>query len=197
MRLKSKIFFSLSIFVLCAVCWFSGTAWADGEEKEKKLFFLSPTAGWYFPSSGKVKDAFGSSWGGFGVSINPEAFGWKKPDVETGGVRLSPYIGYFHAEEGSNEAHIIPLGIEARWTLKEWDGARTYMGVGLSGYGVKFEDRAAGIDTSWRMAGGGRIMLGADIAKWLNLNASYNAISDVEGYNFGGFSVGAKINFYF
>ena len=195
--MKNKIVFLLSLFLICAVCRFTGAVWADEGEKEKKPFFLSPTAGWYFPSSGKVKDAFGSSWGGFGVSINPEAFGWKRKEENTEGVRLSPYIGYFHADEGGNEAHIVPLGLEARWTLKEWDGARAYMGVGLAGYGIKFEDRRAGIDTSWRGAGGGRIMIGADISKWLTLDASYNAVSDVEGYNFGGFAVGAQVNLYF
>jgi hypothetical protein len=64
-------------------------------------------------------------------------------------------------------------------------------------YGVKFEDRAAGIDTGWKAAGGGRVMFRADMSRWLILEASYNAISEVRGYNFSGFAVGAKIKIYF
>jgi hypothetical protein len=165
--------------------------------KEKRPFFLSPNVGWFFPSNGKVRDAFGNSWGGLGVGINLEAFGLKKQARETKGASFSPYFGYFNAERGDNEAHIIPIGIEARWTIKEWGDVKTYLGLGLAGYGVKFEDRAAGIDTGWKAAGGGRIMFQADIARWLTLEASYNAISSVEGYNFGGFAAGAKFKIYF
>ena len=218
-----KIFFLLLLCSICMVLGFAQAACANEEggagendsvseiaglnlneninasenKREKKPFFLSPNVGWYFPSSGKVKDAFGDSWGGLGVGINPEAFGWKQKDPEGRKMRLSPYFGYYNAEKGDNEAHIIPLGIEARWALKEWEDVRTYLGLGVAGYGVKFEDRAAGIDTGWKAAGGGRIMLQADISHWLTLEASYNAISDVEGYNFGGFSIGAEIKIYF
>lgn len=218
-----KVCFALVLCAICMLCFVPRTGWAnEGErksereieyafdsengveienerksKKEKKPFFLSPNASWFFPSSGKVKDAFGDSWGGLGVGINPEAFGWKQNDPEGGKMQLSPYFGYFSAEKGDNDAHIIPLGIEARWALKEWDSVKTYLGLGLAGYAVKFEDRAAGIDTGWKAAGGGRVMLQADISKWLTLEASYNAISSVEGYNFGGFSIGAEISFYF
>ncbi|MDR1885004.1 MAG: hypothetical protein LBQ56_01925 [Synergistaceae bacterium] len=203
--MKRKIFFLLLLCAICTVCLSPQTGRANDEESksedkgeiEEKPFFLSPNLGWFFPSSGKVKDAFGDSWGGLGVGINPDAFRSKKRAPETKGARISPYFGYFNTEHGDNEAHIIPIGIEVRWTLKEWDNVKTYLGLGLAGYAVKFEDLANGIDTGWEAAGGGRIMLQADISRWLTLEASYNAINSVEGYNFGGFSIGAEFKIYF
>ena len=196
--MKKKIFLTLLFFVVSAVSFFPVTASANEEKREKKLFFLSPSAEWYFPSSQKVQDAFGNSWGGLGVDINPEAFGWgrKRPDQKVGEMRFSPYFGYFNADNGDNEAHIVPVGIDARWMLKEWGSTKVYAGVGLAGYGVKFKDWEANIDTGWKAAGGGRILFEID-GKWLTFHTSYNAVSDVEGYNFGGFTIGAKIKFYF
>lgn len=200
--MKNKLFSILLFFAVFAVCCLSGAALANEEkekkEREKKIFFLSPSVEWYFPSAKKAQDAFGRSWGGLGVDINMEAFGWgdKRPPAKLGEARFSPYFGYFHAEKGNNEAHLIPIGVDVRWMLKEWGNIRAYFGVGLAGYGVKFEDRDAGLDTGWKAAGGGQVLFELD-AKWLTLNAAYNAVTDVKEHNLSGFSVGAKINFYF
>lgn len=172
----------------------------EGDEKssaQRRPFFLSPEASLYLPSHGKTKDAFGDSWSGFGVGINPEAFGWDGPDFEIGGIALSPYFGYFNTERRGNDAHIIPIGVETRWLLGGNEKFQPYAGLGLSLSAVKFEDKDAGVKTGWKVAPGGRVMLGADINKWLNVHASYNVMSDVEGYNFSGFAIGAEISFYF
>ena len=187
------MFLFLWCYISCTFWSFDRAAWAD----DKKLFFLSPTIDWYFPTSGKVRDAFGSAWMGFGVSLNMEAFGWQESSLKIGGVKFFPYMGYFHADEGDNDAYIIPLGLETRWTLREQDDMRFYLGLGLSGYGVKFDDRSAGVDSGWKAAFGGRVLLGMDVTRWLNIHAAYNAITDVSGYDFGGFSAGAKIKIYF
>lgn len=154
----------------------------------EKLFLLSPTVSGYFPTSGKTKDAFGSSWTGFGVALNLESLGWN-----TSGWNLHPYTGYFHADEGNNDAHIIPLGLEFRKGLSE----NVYLGFGASVNAVKFEVRNRGIDTGWRGAVGARLGIGMNITRWLNVNAAYNFMSEVKDYDFSGFSVQGKINLYF
>jgi hypothetical protein len=189
------LFVCLSLFLFRC-----GTAFAKEENKkspERKPFFLSPEANWYMPANGKVKDAFGSSWGGFGIGINPEAFGWKEPDLKLGGIALSPFFGYYSSEKRGNEAHIIPIGLEALRELSDDKNFRPYAGLGLFLSAVKFEDRGAGVKTGWKAVPGGRIVLGADISKWLNLQASYSLMSDTAGYDFSGFSIGAGITFYF
>jgi hypothetical protein len=78
---------------LCLFLFSCGTAFAEEENKksrERKPFFLSPEVNWYLPTNGRVKNAFGSSWGGFGIGINPEAFGWKDPDLK---LRYRRYAG--------------------------------------------------------------------------------------------------------
>jgi hypothetical protein len=192
LRSRKRKFFSSLAAAFCLAAVFAQAAFA-----EDKLFFLSPTAGWYFPTAGKTKDAFGDSWGGLGVTVNLEAFGWGASDWEETGFKLQPYFGYFHADKGNNDAHIIPLGLEARWNLGQWSVFSPYVGLGVAGYGVKFEDRAAGVDTGWRSAFGGRLMLGADVTRWFNIQAAYNLISDVEGYDFSGFSLRGKLKIYF
>jgi hypothetical protein len=184
----------------CLLLFCCGTAFAEegAEEKPKrKPFFLTPNAGVYLPTHGKTKDAFGSSWTGLGVGVNPEAFGWDEPDFEIGGVALSPYFGYFNTKERGNDAHIIPIGVETRWVFGNDEAFKPYVGLGLSVSAVKFEDRDAGVKTGWKVAPGGRILLGSEFNKWLNIHASYNLMSDVKGYNFSGFSIEAEITFYF
>ena len=176
---------------------------ADGSDvkavREPSLFFLSPSFGLYFPTSGKTKDAFGDSWSAFGVSLNLGALTGKSLVVRTGSVELRPFFGYISGEEGDNDIKIIPIGLESRWHLYTNDTVRLYTGVGFSLSLMKFDIPESNIDTSWRGALGGRIMLGADVTKWLNLQAAYNLInvSRVEGYNFNGFSLRARINLYF
>ncbi len=181
--------------LLCAACLIAGSAGAARAD-DAKLFFLSPTYAWYFPTSSKAKNAFGSTWEGFGVTLNMETFGWTNT-LRAGDFRLHPYFGYFHASEGPNDAYVIPVGLEGRWHLDQTGPVQPYIGLGVAGYAVSFEDKAADIDTGWRGAFGGRVMIGADITKWFNLQASYNLISEVKGYDLSGFAVQAKVNLYF
>lgn len=169
------------------------------EEREPQLFFLSPSFGWYFPTSGKTKDAFGDSWSTVGVSFNLGALTGKSLVVRTGNVELRPFFGYIRGEQDDNDIKIIPIGLESRWQLYSNDTVRIYTGMGVSFSLMKFDIPKSNIDTSWRGAMGGRIMIGADITKWLNLQAAYNLInvSSVEGYDFNGFSLRARINLYF
>jgi hypothetical protein len=162
-----------------------------------KLFFLSPTIGWYFPTNGKTKNAFGDSWTSWGIALNLEALGGGIADWEIAGLRLQPYFNYFHTEKGDNDAYVIPVGLDARWDLGKWGVVSPYVGLGVAGYGIRFEDRGAGVDTGWRGAFGGRLMFGADITRWFNIQAAYNMISDVEGYDLSGFSVQGKLKIYF
>lgn len=170
---------------------------ADNGKAEKKLFFLSPSASYFFPSSGKTRDTFGSSWGGVGVALNPEALGWETPRLKTAGITLTPFIGYSYAKEGDNKAYIIPVGVATGWTLKEGKHYRTSIGLGLSANGVRVKVPDEGINSDWKVALGGRVTLAYSLAKWLDLTAGYSLMTDVEGYSFNGFTIGAKVNFYF
>lgn len=189
---RLRLFLAL---LFCSACVFAGPA-ETARADDAKLFFLSPTYSWYMPTSGKVKSAFGSSWEGFGVVLNMETFGWANK-LQAGDFKLYPYFGYYHASEGPNEATIIPIGLEGRWGLEQSGAMKPYFGIGLAGYGVSLEDKAADVDTGWRGAFGGRVMIGADITKWFNVQASYNLVSDVKGYDLSGFGIQAKVNLYF
>jgi hypothetical protein len=85
--------------------------------------------------------------------------------------------------------------LETRWLLSDNEKFQPYAGLGLSISITKFEDRDAGVETGWKVAPGGCVIQGADINKWPNLYASYNLMSDVEGYNFSGFLSGRKYRF--
>ena len=187
----------LSLAVLltfaCMLACSPGAARADDDAS---LFFLSPSYSWYMPTSGKVKDAFGSTWDGFGVVLNLESFAWTNM-LRAGDFRLHPYFGYYRSTANGNEATLIPIGLEGRWSLAGTEHFRPYFGLGLSGYAVNLEDNSRGVDSGWRAAFGGRVMVGADLTRWFNLQASYNVVSDVKGYDLGGFGILAKINFYF
>ena len=181
------------LVITCVPLYFVDAVYADDGSS---LFFLSPTYDWYFPADGQARDAFGSTWAGWGFALNnTEAFGWSKFGL--GDIALRPYVGYLHADEGNNDAEMVPIGIEARWGMPGNDFFKPYVGLGLSGYGIKFEDLDAGINTGWRGAYGGRFLLGVDISKWFNFQAAYSVVSDVEGYDLSGFSLQGKLKIYF
>jgi hypothetical protein len=117
--------------------------------------------------------------------------------IEAAGLRFTPYFGLYHGEKHDNDAWIVPLGIQARWGLSEHGSLRSYAGVGVSAYGIKFDDRSAGVDTGWKSAFGGRFMLGMDITRWFNVEAAYYIVSDVKDYDLSGFSLQGKFKIYF
>jgi hypothetical protein len=173
---------------------FFAAAPVGAAEDGKKLFFLSPTAGGYFPTDSKTREAFGSAWWGVGVTLNAETlFG----GFDAAGISFGPYFGLYHGENQDNDAWIIPLGLQARWNLSEQGGIRPYASVGVAGYGIKIEDRPAGVDTGWKGAFGGRFMLGMDITRWFNVEAAYNIVSEVKDYDLSGFSIQGKFRIYF
>ncbi|MDR1826759.1 MAG: hypothetical protein LBR29_00350 [Methylobacteriaceae bacterium] len=170
------------------------TAPQQAAEPEQRLFFVSPTAGTYFPSSAKVRHAFGNAWTGFGVSPNLESV-WD--GFRFGHFRLYPYGDIQWAKKHDNSAYIIPVGAELRYFINGYETFRPYVGVDVAAYGVKFKIPAAGIDTGWKAAVGGRVFVGLDITQWFTLQGSYTAVTNVEGYNFGGFEVYGKLRIRF
>jgi hypothetical protein len=185
----------LGIILLYAM--FFTTLPARAAEDGKKLFFLSPTAGGYFPTDSKTRDAFGSAWWGVGVALNMETLFDGGGGFDAAGLSFTPYFGLYHGDRDDNDAWILPLGIQARWNLSAQGSVRPYAGIGIAGYGIKFEDRPAGVDTGWKGAFGGRFMLGMDISRWFNVEAAYNVISEVKDYNLSGFSIQGKFKIYF
>jgi hypothetical protein len=180
------------VFLLCTL--FFMTTPAGAAEGEKKPFFLSPAVSGYFPTDSKTRDAFGSAWWGIGVTLNTEAlFG----GFDSAGLSFAPYFGLYHGDKEDNDAWVIPLGIQARWTLSAQGSVKPYAGIGVAGYGIKFDDRPAGVDTGWRGAFGGRFMLGMDITRWFNVEAAYNIVSEVKDYDLSGFSIRGKFRIYF
>ena len=165
---------------------------------DRSPFYVSPSLIGYFPTSGKTKCAFGDSWWGVGVTINPQAFGIDNVLEEFGNAELYPFLAYYHGEKGNNEAHIIPLGVDARWRLfrDRSDDFRPYAGIGAFIAGVKFNICPLNYDCGWKGTFGGRAFIGFDLSSWFNLQASYNWMSDVGGFDFSGFEIRGTFNFY-
>jgi hypothetical protein len=166
----------------------------EAAEGDKKLFFLSPTLTGYFPTNSRAQNAFGSFWWGIGVALNMETL---VGGFEVGDLSFSPYFGFYHGAKHDNDAWIIPIGIQARWSLSKQGSLKPYAGIGIAGYGINFEDRSAGVDTGWKAAFGGLVLLGVDITRWFNVEAAYNIVSDVKDYDLSGFSLRGKFKIYF
>jgi hypothetical protein len=177
---------------LCAL--FFMAACSEAAEDNKRLFFLSPTISGYIPVGSRARDAFGSSWWGLGVSLNMEAL---LGEADAANFSVSPYFGLYHGGKSGSDAWIIPVGVQVSWRLYAQGSLRPYAGIGVAGYGIKLEEPAAGADTGWKGAFGGRLVLGTDITRWFNVEAAYNVVSDVEGYDFSGFSLQGKLKIYF
>ncbi|MDR3231933.1 MAG: hypothetical protein LBT65_10880 [Synergistaceae bacterium] len=184
---------ALAVFLLCAIFATAPVGAANAAEDGGKLFFLSPAVSGYFPTSSKTRDAFGSSWWSIGVTLNMETL---VDGFAAGGFSFSPWFGLYHADKNDNDAWVVPVGLQVRWGLSGSGSVRPYAGVGVAGYGIRFEDRDAGVDTGWRGAWGGRFLLGMDVTRWFNVEAAYNFISEVKDYDLSGFSLQGKFKMY-
>lgn len=147
------------------------------------------SAGIFFPASARVRDRFGNSWFGFGLSIGNGENCPSRPMVTSD-------IGFTSRASGSNYVYLLPVGLSYLAPLSSGTqgSVAPFAGVGAD---LVFSDiRSIPDQVSSNIRVGGELSLIAGIALFRNwqLEARYNFVSPIAGFDFSGLSVSLSTN---
>lgn len=151
---------------------------------------LSLSAGFYVPTNGAIRDAFGSSIFHFG-------FGGSAP-TRTGNLQMGTQLDFITASKNGNRLFMAPLtyNVEQQLTMDPNATVKPYVkgfaGIAYIDYGIsvgidRFESRV------FRPTFGGE--LGIVLSDHLRVSARYNFFSKADGFDFSGLTVGATFGF--
>jgi hypothetical protein len=172
----------LGLSALAIACAASALAQNNSEN------YLGVEAGAYFPTDGKIRDAFGTS-------IFKVGFNYGNAGRQADKWRLTANFNFISAAKDGNRFFLLPVtAAMGRMFGQPGDSSRPYVRVGA---GVAYMDYA--IDVSDTVRRSGRKILptagveaGVVVGDRLRFAASYNWFSKTDGFDFSGFQLTAS-----
>jgi len=155
----------------------------------KPRLTLKPTVGLFWPTNGKTKSVFGSSWTMLGLTVDYR-------DEDRSRSRFQFEIDGIARKSYADRAAIFAVG--AKYTERFNTSRRfsPYVGVtaGWCFGGVK--SVADGVNTGFRSAGiGGSAFVGTNVGMNVKLEGAYHVFPSLGGFNLSGLSVGVQLQF--
>ncbi len=150
---------------------------------------LGVSAGIYMPTSGAVRDAFGSSVFRFGLgSVGSQ---------RTGNVKIGTELNFITANKNGNRLLMVPFTVAAEQQLTMDRNATTrpyvkafaglaYIDYGINNFGGRQTDR--GIRPTFGVEGG------LVVSDRLRLSARYNQMTRIGGFDFSGVTLAATFS---
>jgi hypothetical protein len=159
-----------------------------GKPRKPRLT-LKPAAGFYYPTSGKTRSTFGSTWTMVGLTIDYR-------DEDRSKSRFQFEIDGIRRKSGTDLAVIFPIGFKYTERLNASRTFSPYFGGTLGWCIADVRSVADGVDTGLRSAGvGGSGFVGANVGMNIKLEAAYHVFPNIKGFNLSGFSIGAQLQF--
>lgn len=159
-----------------------------GKPRKPRLT-LKPTAGFYYPTSGKTRSTFGNTWTMVGLTIDYR-------DDDRSKSRFQFQIDGIRRKSGIDQAAIFPIGFKYTERLNASRTFSPYLGGTLGWCIADVRSVADGIDTGLRSVGvGGSGFVGANVGMNVKLEAAYHVFPNIKGFNLSGFSIGAQLQF--
>ncbi|MBC8101973.1 MAG: hypothetical protein H7Z41_05235 [Cytophagales bacterium] len=150
---------------------------------------IGPQVGFYIPTNGRTRDRFGSSWFniGFGVGNISDIY-------RTGHFTLD--VDFISNYRSGERILIVPIGAAYTFGLGKQSGANSaYAGVSADLVVVSLRSDADNLPTRTSLTGGGAIYIGTRFSEAGYLEARYNAIGRVRGFELSGLNLTAGLRF--
>ena len=163
---------------------------ADQPRKPRKpRLTLKPTVGLFFPTSGKTKSVFGSSWTMIGLTVDYR-------DEDRSKSRFQFEIDGIARKSYGDRAAMFLIGAKYTERFNASKRLSPYMG-GTAGWCFgSVRSVADGVDTGLRSAGiGGSGFVGANLGMNIKLEAAYHIFPVIKGFNLSGSSIGVQLQF--
>lgn len=160
-------------------------------DSSSSRFRIGPEVGVYLPTDGTVRDRFGKSWLSLGLG-----FGSFANVTDKGGLGFDLSLQY--QKHGDNRVFLLPAGLGYRVALSQTDGSKGFVPyAGITG-DVYFADIRAvqdNVHSGFHESGGGSLLLGANLGTSANVEARYQFVGRIKGYDFSGLSLTAGYRF--
>ena len=163
----------------------------EPQPQPRPRFYFGPELGFYFPTDSKAKDAFGDAVFSYGLGL--------------GAVTRASAKGAFGVDfriiagRGSSNGRMLLAPLGGAWAKAIGDPQKQtvipYFGVSLNVIPNHIESDKYDVGPKLRWAGGGSVFLGTTFAERAYVQARYNVISKIAGFNLSGFSVNTGYRF--
>ncbi len=151
-------------------------------------YAIAVGAGVFFPTSAKVRGRFGQSWSGYGLSI---VSGCRCPSCPTVGVD----INFASRTSGSNYVYLLPVGVSYIYPLPVGANVLPYVGAGADLVFSDIRSIPDGVQSDIRMGAEFGLITGIVIFRNWQLQARYNFLSPLAGFDFSGLNLSVSVSF--
>lgn len=158
------------------------------EARRRNRFRVGPELSLFLPSSGKTRDAFGSSWFGIGAG-----FGSIRRTAQKGELGAEIYL-LNHSRDDA-DAWLVPVGLAYRHPLGAGLRGGPYVGGAVDLLITDLHSPADGVDWKLRLGGSVSPIIGTPFGNSGYLEARYLLTSKVAGFNLSGLSLTAGARF--
>lgn len=156
----------------------------------RKAFGLGAGLGWYLPSNGTIKSAFGKSVFKYGLDLGPG------PHISNG--KIGPSVSFLTASNGSNKLMALSgmIAFETRLTTQK---NATFIPYAKVGAGLAYEDYTfnnAGTHYSGKqLVPTAELKLGVIFDRNWELYAAYDLYSSTRGFDPSGINISLSYTF--
>ena len=159
--------------------------------KPRQRFTLGPEVGFYLPSSGRTREAFGSTWFNYGISFRPIELIPQKG-------RLSFDLNIVSTSGSGRRALLIPASIIYKRALTNGEpgkGFRLYTGASAGLLIADLRSDNHNVHSGFRGGAAGSLLLGTTITTKAFVEVRYNLFSKIKGYDLSGFGISTGYRF--
>lgn len=156
--------------------------------RPKQRFRIGPELGVFLPTSSKVRDRFGDAWFTFGLGLGPVER-LVKPDL------FEFDFGLSYRRNDDNHVLLIPVGVKYIHALSATNGelgqAQTtpYVGAAADLYLADVRSQPDNVKSGLTTGVGASVLAGVAFSGSAHVEARYQFVSNIRGFDFSGFSL--------
>lgn len=164
---------------------------ADGKKNEasQKRLRFGPQIGFYLPSSKRAQDRFGKTWSNIGFGIGNIS------DIHRD-RRLALDISFISNSRGDAKIFLAPIGLA--YSIGLGDQTRStaaYTGISANLVVASLRSDRDRLPTRTSATGGASAFLGTRFGESAYIEARYNALGKIRGFDLSGFNLTAGYRF--
>jgi hypothetical protein len=165
------------------------------QRDRRRVPAFGPQIGFFFPTDGRTRDAFGDNWVNYGIGFQPL-------DLQTRRGSATLDIAAFSARRSGARAFILPVSFIYKIALGggpdvvgETDrGLNPYTGFSLGLYLADLRADRYNVSSGWQGGFGGSALFGVTYQRNVFVEARYHLISKLKTFDLSGLnlSIGAR-----
>ncbi len=156
--------------------------------RPKQRFRVGPELGVFVPTSSKARDRFGDAWFTFGLGLGPVER-LTKPDL------FEFDFGLSYRRSDDNHVLLVPVGVKYIHALSATNGAQDkaqampYVGAATDLYLADVRSQPDNVRSGLTTGVGASVLAGVAFSGSAHVEARYQFVSNIRGFDFSGFSL--------